>query len=224
MTAARAPLQRKKLLPGFRERGGLDLTRDPSFELRTEDRARSVNHDHVFGTFRANSMRHARRNYGGDVVPASMIVTINKETHDAPRKSGTDIAQNHLRTSLQEKHYIPLFVIITTQGVILRLAYEQASQPFLRSHTGRNRGRMHMKSFCAMCKHARGRPLLRPKPNLPQNSVLTPHKFTENSAVMLRMDCARKNFHAWNPNAFHFRFGSIRRGKFSSIDTGARHP
>src|SRR4029450_9671715 len=191
---------------------------------RMEDGARPVNHDHVFRTFHANGVRHAGRNYGADVVVTSMIVTIDKETHDAPRKSGTDIAQNHLRTSLEEKHYIPLFVIITTLGVILRLAYEQASQPFLRSHIGRNPRRMHRKSFGAMCKHARGRPLFRPKTNLPQNSLVTPHKFTENSAVTLRMDCARKNLHAWNPNTFYIRFGSIRRGKFACVDPGARDP
>src|SRR5947208_764374 len=83
---------------------------------------------------------------------------------------------------------------------------------------------MHMKTFCGPREHPRRRPLLWPKTNLPQNSLVTPHKFTEKSAVTLRKDCARKNLHAWNPNAFHFRFGSVCSGKLACIDTRARDP
>ena len=74
----------------------------------------------------------------------------------------------------------------------------------------------------AMRKHPRGRPLLRPKTNLRQNSLVTPYKFTENSTVTLWMDCARKNLHAWNPNAFRFRFGSVCRGQLARMDAGVR--
>jgi hypothetical protein len=132
-----------------------------------------------------------------------MIVAIDEETHNALRKTGTHIAQNYLHASLEKKHHVPLFVIITTQRIILWRAHEQASQPLLSGRIGRNTRWMHMKSFGAARKHARGRPLLRPKSDFRQDSFVTPDKFTENSAMTLGMDCARENFHARDPGAFY---------------------
>ena len=132
-----------------------------------------------------------------------MIVAIDEETHDALGKTSTHIAQNHLHGSLEKKHDVPLLVIVTTQRIILGRAYEQTSQPFLGGRIGRNARWMHMKSLRALCKHARGRPLLWPKSDFRQDSLIAPAKFAENSTMTLRMNFSWKNFHAGDPGALY---------------------
>ena len=78
---------------------------------------------------------------------------------------------------------------------------------------------MHMKSFGAGRKHARGRPLLRPKSDFRQNSLVTSDKFTENSAMTLRMDCARENLHAGNPGALYLRARPVCFCQFACRNT-----
>ena len=153
-----------------------------------------------------------------------MIVAIDKETHDAPGKPTADVAQNHLGAPLHKKHHVPLLVIIRTQRIILRICNEQASLPFLRACFGRNARRMHVKSFCALCKHPRSRPLLRPKPDFGENPLIAADKFAENSAVTLRINRAGKNFHARDPDTFYLGLVSIGRGQFAGVNSGAGEP
>src|SRR6266542_3901892 len=82
--AHRAPLQREKFLPRFRQRGGFDFARNATFEFGTENRARPINHDHVFHAFNANGVRHTGRNDDAHIVVAAMIVAVLKETHHVP--------------------------------------------------------------------------------------------------------------------------------------------
>src|SRR6266487_1836923 len=81
---------------------------------------------------------------------------------------------------------------------------------------------MHMKSFCAVRKHARGRPLLRPKSDLRQYSLVTPDKFTKSSAVTLGMDCARKDLYAGDPDTLYLRLGPVCHGQCARINTRMR--
>src|SRR6266404_7566562 len=118
-----------------------------------ENRACSVNHGDVFCAFSANSVRDAGWNDHSRIVAAAMIVAIDEETHDALGKTGAHIAQNHLHGSLEKKHDVPLFVIVTTQRIILGPAHEQTAQPFLSGRIGRNTRWMDMKSLRAGRKH-----------------------------------------------------------------------
>src|SRR6266487_3376897 len=148
-TAARG----KKFLPRLRKRGGFDFACDASLELGMKNGACSVNHDHVFCAFSTNRVRHARWNYDPDVVVATMIIAINKETHHAPGKTRSDVAQNYLNATLQKEHHIPLLVIVTAERIILRLVHEQAAQPIRCISIFWNAGRMHVETFCRVCKH-----------------------------------------------------------------------
>ena len=148
-----------------------------------------------------------------------MIVAIDEETHNALGKTSTQVAQNHLHPSLEKKHDVPLFVIITTPRIILWPVHEQTSQPFFGGRVGRNIWWMHMKSLGAGCKHACGRPLLRPKSDLRQDSFVTSDKFTENSAMTLRMNFSWKNFHARNPDALYVRPRPVRLCQFADRNT-----
>src|SRR2546428_11462863 len=112
-----------------------------------KSRACSVNHDDIFGAFYANRMRDPGWNDHSHIVAAAVIIAFDEETHDAPGKTSAHIAQNHLHGSLEKKHDVPLLVIITTQRIIFRRAYEQTSQPFLGGCIGRNAWWMHMKSL-----------------------------------------------------------------------------
>ena len=108
-TAARG----KKFLPRLRKRGGFDFACDASLELGMKNGACSVNHDHVFCAFSTNRVRYARWNYDPDVVVAAMIIAIDKVSHYSPWKPCADIAQNYLNAPLQEKHHVPLLIVIT---------------------------------------------------------------------------------------------------------------
>jgi hypothetical protein len=55
-------------------------------------RARSVNHDHILGTFRADRVRDSRRNNDADVVSTAMIIAIDKKSQDAWGETGAQIA------------------------------------------------------------------------------------------------------------------------------------
>src|SRR5207302_7007453 len=164
---------------------GFDFAGDASLEFRMKNCACSVNHNHVFGAFYANGVRDAGWNNHSHIVAAAMIIAIDEETHDALGKASTHIAQNHLHDPLEKKHDVPLFVIVTTQRIILWPAHEQAAQPFLGGRIGRNARWMHMKPLRALCKHARGRPLLRPKSDFRQHSLVASDKLAENSAMTL---------------------------------------
>src|SRR4029077_9471137 len=157
----------------------------------------------ILSAFDANRVRDAGWNDHSHIVAAAMIVAIDEETHDALGKTSTHIAQNHLHGSLEKKHDVPLLVIVTTQRIILERAHEHTSEPFLGRRIGWNARRMYMKSLRALCKHARGRPLLRPKSDFRQHSLIAAAKFTENSAMTLRMNFSWKNFHARDPGALY---------------------
>src|SRR5437762_496620 len=81
----RAPLQGEKFLPGFGQARCFYLARNSPFKFGMKRSARAVNHDHVFRTFRPNGMRDAGRNDNADVILATMIVAIDKQTH-GPRR------------------------------------------------------------------------------------------------------------------------------------------
>ena len=102
-------------------------------------------------------------NDDADIVPAAMIIAIDEEAHHAGGQTGANIAQKNLGATLKKKHDVPLFAIVRSQGIILRLIHEQTAKPFLRRRVGRNLRRMNMKTFRAICEHARGRPLPWPK-------------------------------------------------------------
>src|SRR5207249_6738014 len=187
-----------------------------------KNRARPVNHDHFLRTFSANGVGDTGWNNDADVIAAAMIIAIDKETHDAPRKTGADIAQDHLSASLQKKHYVPLLLIISAQRIVIRLIDEQAAQPIGCYRAFGNTGRMHVKTFCGLRKHARCRPLLRPKANLRKNPFVPPDKFTERSAMTLRMDFSRKNFHPGNPRFLNLGSLSFRSGKLACLDASLR--
>src|SRR4029077_1794240 len=159
----------------------------------------------ILSAFDANRVRDAGWNDHSHIVAAAMIIAFDEETHDAPGKTSAHIAQNHLHASLEKKHDVPLFVIVTTQRIILRPPHEQTAQPFLGGRIGRNARWVHMKSFGARRKHARGRPLLRPKSDFRQDSLVAADKLAENAAMTLRMNCARENFHAGDPGALYLR-------------------
>src|SRR5205807_5638721 len=106
---------------------------------------------------------HARRNHNADVVVATMIVTVDEESHHSPPQPRSDVAQNHLNASLQKKHHIPLLVIVAAQRIIFRFIDEQTAQPIGRGASFRNTRWMYVETFRGVRKHARGRPLFRPK-------------------------------------------------------------
>jgi hypothetical protein len=81
---------------------------------------------------------------------------------------------------------------------------------------------MHMKSLRALCKHARGRPLLRPEANPRENPFVAPHKFAEAPTVTLRMNFSWKNFHARNPRALYLWPRTVCRRELAGINTGIR--
>ena len=60
-------------------------------------------------------MRNARRYYNADVVVATMIITIDKESHYPPGEPRADVAQDDLSATLQKKHHVPLLVVVATQ-------------------------------------------------------------------------------------------------------------
>src|SRR5437773_2232718 len=215
----RQSLQGEKFPPRLGQFRCLNFACDAPLEFGTKNRARPINHDHVFGPFYANGVRDSGWNDHSRIVATLMIVAIDEETHNALGKTSTHIAQNHLYPSLEKKHDVPLFVIITTQRIILWPVHEQASQPFLGGRVGRNTRWMHMKSFGAGSKHARGRPLLRPKSDFRQDSFVTSDKFTENSAMTLGMDRARENFHAGDPGALYLRPRSVCLCQFADRNT-----
>src|SRR5206468_12530378 len=117
----------QKPLPRFWQFCILDFACNASLEFGTKNGAGPIDHDHVFRSFYSNGVRDAGRNDHSHIVAALVIVAINKETHDALGKTSTHIAQNHLHASLEKKHDVPLFVIVTTQRIILWRAHEQAS-------------------------------------------------------------------------------------------------
>src|ERR1051326_4532151 len=88
-------------------------------------RAGSVNHDHIFSTLDTNGVGHPWRDYNARVVVTAMIVTVDKEAHHTPRQACPDVAQNYFNTTLQEKHHVPLLVIVPAQGILFRLPNEQ---------------------------------------------------------------------------------------------------
>src|SRR6266481_7073841 len=212
----------QKPLPRFWQFCILDFACNASLKFGTKNGAGPIDHDHLFRSFYSNGVRDAGGNDNSRIVTALMIVAIDEETHNALGKSSPHIAQNHLHPSLEKKHDVPLFVIVTTQRIILRYAHEQTSQPFLGGRIERNTRWMDMKSFCAECKHARSRPLLRPKSNFRQDSLVTADKFTKNSAMTLGMDRARKNFHAGNPRALYLRPRPVRLCQFAGRNTCVR--
>src|ERR1700716_883351 len=187
-----------------------------------EHRPAPVIHPPSPGPSHADGVGHARRHNDPDVVWAAVIIAVDKETHRACRQSGPDIAQNHFGAALHEKHHVPLLLVVAPQRIIRRLGHEQAPQPFLCGRTGRDARRMNMKTFGAAAKHARRRPLRRPKSNLRDNSLIAPDKFTEKPAMALRMDFPRKDFHAWNPDLLRIRLPTVDPGQLASIDSALR--
>src|SRR5207249_1784789 len=81
---------------------------------------------------------------------------------------------------------------------------------------------MHVKTFCGLRKHARCRPLLRPKADLRKNPFVAPDKFGEKSAMTLWMDFSRKNFHPGNPRFLNLGILSFRSGKLACLDASIR--
>ena len=81
---------------------------------------------------------------------------------------------------------------------------------------------MHVKTFCGLRKHARCRPLLRPKADLRKNPFIPPDKFAEKSAMTLRMDFSRKNFHSGNPRFLNLGILPFCSCKLACFDTSLR--
>src|SRR5258708_21652576 len=123
---------------------------------------------------------------------------------------------------MHEKHHVPLLVVIPSERIICRLGHEQAPQPFLCRRVRGNARRMNMKTLGAAAKHARGRPLSRPKSNLRQNSLIAADKFTKNPAIALWMDLPQKNFHARNPGLLRVRLPAVEAGQLAGIDSVLR--
>src|SRR4029453_3876400 len=98
---------------------------------------------------------------------------------------------------------------------MVRLIDKHAAQPIRRWHIFWNTGRMHVKTFCAMRKHPRRRPLFWPKADLRKNAFIAPDKFAKGSAVTLRMNFSWKNFKPWNPSLFYLALAPVRSGKFT---------
>src|SRR5207244_12116962 len=103
----------QKFPPPLGQLRTLDFTCDAPLEFVMKRSACSINHDHVFRAFSTNRVRHARWNYDPDVVVATMIIAIDKESHYSPWKPCADIAQNYLNAPLQKKHHVPLLIVIT---------------------------------------------------------------------------------------------------------------
>src|SRR5437773_2024527 len=209
----------EEVLPRFRKLRRLGFARDSAFKLGMKNRARPVNHDHFLRTFSANGVGDTGWNNDADVIAAAMIIAIDKETHDAPRKTGADIAQDHLSASLQKEHHVPLLLIISAQRIVIRLIDEQAAQPIGCCRAFGNTGRMHVKTFCGLRKHARCGPLLRPKADLRKNPFIPPDKFAERSAMTLRMNFSRKNFRPGNPRFLNLVILPFRNRKLACLDT-----
>src|SRR5947209_9863165 len=79
--AHQAPLPLQKTTPLLRQLGSFDVAPDPSLELGMKDRRCSVNHYDVCAAFRADGVRHSRRNDDTDIVRAAMIVAIDEQPH-----------------------------------------------------------------------------------------------------------------------------------------------
>ena len=80
-------------------------------------------------------------------------------------------------------------------------------------------GRMHMETFCALRKHPRARPLLRPQANSGENAVIATAEFAEGTTVALRMNFSRENFYPRYPGVLYFAPVSIRSSKLACIHT-----
>src|SRR5690348_8719996 len=81
---------------------------------------------------------------------------------------------------------------------------------------------MDMKSLCALCKHARGRPLLRPKSDFRQSSLVAPHKFAEAPTMPLRVNLSRENFHPRYPDFFDLALILVGGYEFARIHPALR--
>jgi hypothetical protein len=79
-----------------------------------------------------------------------------------------------------------------------------------------------MEAFCCVCKHARSRPLLRPKPNAREDAVISPHKFAKESPVTLRVNFSSENLHARDPSFLNVALISVRDDKFARAHTAVR--
>jgi hypothetical protein len=167
-------------------------------------------------------MRHARWNYDADVAVAPVVIAIHKEAHHPPWQTRSDVAQNYLNATLQEKHHVPLLIVVPTQRIIFRLPNEQSAVPPFRRRVRRNTGRMHMETFCRVCKHPRSRPLLGPEADPRENPFVASHKFTEESAVTLWVNLSKEDFHTGDPGLLDLPLVPVRSHKFVGIHTSSR--
>src|SRR5450755_1821529 len=76
-----------------------------------------------------------------------------------------------------------------------------------------------MKTFRRLREHARGRPLLRPEANLRENSFVAPHKFTERTAITLRMNLSGENFDPRNPGLADLLLAPVGGGELTCFDS-----
>ena len=128
-----------------------------------------------------------------------MIVTIDKNSHDARIQTGPGIAQNHLDHALHKKHDIPLFVGVGPGRIVIRFMDEETAQPVGRLFSLGNAGRMNVESLGRVGEHARGGPLRGPKIDLREDPLIAPDKFAEHSAEALRVNFPGQNFHSRDP-------------------------
>ena len=147
-----------------------------------------------------------------------MFVTVDEESHCPARQTGARFAQDHFGAPLDEKHHIPLLLLVGAQGKIFRLIKEETPEPFVRRGTVRYARWMNVKTFCRLCEHPCGRPLLRPETDPCQRPFIPPGKFAEQPAMPLRVNRTRENLHAWDPDGGDFRRALVDRGKFAGVD------
>src|SRR5262249_49862134 len=145
-------------------------------------------------------MRDAGRNHDADIVAAAIIVAVDKKMHAPRRQAGPDVTQKNFRTTLEEKHDVPLFAIVRSQRIVLRLIDEQTPQPFLCRSIRRNVRWMNMKTFRSVREHSRSRPLPWPKPYPAENPPRLAAQFAKTTTMTLQTNFSGKNFNAGNPN------------------------
>ena len=107
-------------------------------------------------------------------------------------QSGAGIAQNNFNAPLNEKHHVPLLLIVRPRAMISSRFGKHSPQPFRRVGAFRNARRMNVKTLRAAGEHPRCGPLNRPKTDLLQNTFIAADELAEDASIRLRVDCSGK--------------------------------
>src|ERR1700677_3097412 len=152
--------------PFLQKRRAFHVAGNAAFIGRLEFRAGAVNHDEVLRTLGAQRVGDARRDHHRRVVRPAKVVSLDDDTHRAPLHPGAFIDKDYFHIPLDEKHDVPLLLVVGAQRIISRLVDEKALEPRLRLRPLRNERRMDVKALRGIGKHACRGPLAGPEADL----------------------------------------------------------